>query len=703
MNQQLFDHRDLRMDLVSRTVTEDGLLLPLKGRQFDALWSLAQRRGLPVDKDTLLKEVWPDVHVGEDSLRTMIKSLREALGRGPGGSDAIGNIRNRGYFLALRVSVGAELDPAFSNVAEGGRPDTPEDEPTAFRPRVRPILFFAAAGAIVLVVLSLIYVVVIVPPPAEFPHSGRLLARSTSEGRSPQQIPLGHEAGYLAISPKGDKLFTIDGQTRTLVIVTTRDRTVRTLQLPRAAGALAVSRDGLLYIGSALEGVMVVDIDRERVRPEILRTGGLVRDMALTPDGTKLFLAMSDAGLKRLFTRTGKLDQISDRVCPEHVAMDQRGKSLYVAYQCSGPGGRPKHDSIEIFDVDKEVSLGVINGPPMVGGPTVISPDGRLLLQDGSDACFQPLEGCAVVPSVVVHLFRPAERLLLKTFTFPVETGVLRFLDNSRFILTGPSVSVVDAAKYTVLEKWGAPGDKLGRVAFAPDGHAAYFGDQFSNSILVMEPDLPGCGPPQQGLRLFYAGDGTGDDGVGLANLTAQGSLIFRPGRVGQAFYLDGSNSLFAPWTGYYALGIQDITIALYIKAKDLDGEMVLVDRVTENPQRGVRLLKSADNRLVFQSWPGGDVVVSEAALMPNVWYHLAVTRTDREVALYVNGKPEGHGSASPQYDEPATTALWLGANHAGIPSFRGWLDEIAFYDRALTAEEVKSMYQSREVGPCRL
>jgi len=45
---------------------------------------------------------------------------------------------------------------------------------------------------------------------------------------------------------------------------------------------------------------------------------------------------------------------------------------------------------------------------------------------------------------------------------------------------------------------------------------------------------------------------------------------------------------------------------------------------------------------------------------------------------------------------------LFFGAQ-AGIPSFQGWLDEIAFYNRGLTTKEVEDLYQLRESGPCNL
>ena len=35
-------------------------------------------------------------------------------------------------------------------------------------------------------------------------------------------------------------------------------------------------------------------------------------------------------------------------------------------------------------------------------------------------------------------------------------------------------------------------------------------------------------------------------------------------------------------------------------------------------------------------------------------------------------------------------------------PAFKGWLDEIAFYNRARTAKEVMDLHQLRESGTCK-
>jgi hypothetical protein len=541
-------------------------------------------------------------------------------------------------------------------------------------------------------------------PPAPF---GRLFVRSSSEGREPTRIKLKHPALLLEVSRDGKKLFAADAESSNLSIVTTSDWSVQTITLPHEATSLASSKDGMLYIGSRVEGVMVVDTARVPFLRNTITTGGPVWDLAITPDGEKLFLAMSYAGLKRLSTRTGAVDRVSNQICPEYVGIDPPGRNLYVSYQCSGLNGRAGHNSVEIFDVGKEVSLGVVSGPPMVGGGFSFSVDGELILLDGRDACEENQydhAGCPSVPSRVFQLFRPSDRRFLWTFAFPVGMGVSKsgFLDQSRFLTIGQSVSVIDATKYTTLERWGGEG-RGGPSVFDSARHIAYLGVQEDNSILRFEGEGPECSPPAAGLTMYYPADGSTDDAAGITALKAKGGVRFAPGKVGQAFFLDGTGFLSETWTGHYKFLSQESAVALYVKTAIVGEEEVMIDWTNENPQAGIRLIKSLDDRFVFQAWPGGSSLTSRTLAKPGVWYHIVVTRTDHNLTLYVNGEPEVQTSAPIRFDDHQQHSLLLGARSPGQPAFHGWLDEIAFYNRALNAAEIRKLYQLRESGPCKL
>jgi hypothetical protein len=537
---------------------------------------------------------------------------------------------------------------------------------------------------------------------------GRLLVRSTSEGQGPKRIPLSQTPYSLAISPAGDKIFAIAAAGRFLSIVHTSGGPVKTLKLPSVGAGLAVSPDGTLYIASAVDGIMVVDIVRERITKTVT-TGGPVRGMAIDPYGETLFLAMDQLGLKRLSLRSGALTSITKETCPIHVAIDHLGERLYVAYQCSGPSGRPGHDSVEIFDARTDQSLAIVSGPPMVGDHTSISLDDQLAILDGGDACSLPgydHAGCSIVPSHVFHLLRGPDRRILHSFFYPIESqGAYSigggFLDNSRFLMLGDSISVVDVAARRLLERFNLDHRAVSAVV-ARDGGRFWTGVADPPGLLEFNSEPASCRDQEPNPAMLFSADGSFESASDGTVLNGHGSVMFKPGKIGQAFFLDGHSYLSADSTGYYQLYRHNFSVALYVKFSSIAGEVAVADWGATEHERGIRLLKSEDNHFVFQAWPDGSAIKSASTVSPNVWYHVAVTKTDDLITLYLNGKAEVSGKPPSRFASHGDP-LFLGAYEPGRPSLHGWLDEIAFYNRGLTAGEVGSLYQLREAGACRL
>jgi hypothetical protein len=303
-------------------------------------------------------------------------------------------------------------------------------------------------------------------------------------------------------------------------------------------------------------------------------------------------------------------------------------------------------------------------------------------------------------------LIRASDRQILHRFALPVTLSQNRyaaphFVDDSRFVILGDFAQVEDSAGYAVLERQGSlPGSET--VAISPDGRRAWIGDLGHHSISVLELESADCSPPGSGLAMFFPADGTNEDSTAGGVLTSQGNLQFTPGRVGQSFLLDGTNSLSTDWIGHFQDGAREMSLALYVKFADLAGEAVLIDWVGENPLRGFSLVKGVDNHLLLRSWPGGETLQSRTIMAAGTWYHLVLTRTDGDVALYVNGEADARGSSPPQL-APRIEGLFFGARASGRPSFRGQMDEILGYNRAMTDSEVKALYRMRETGPCRI
>ena len=111
---QFYEFGKFRLDAAARVVFRGNEIIPLYPKAAETLLVLVQSAGQVVDKDELLRRVWPDTAVEEGSLTRAISILRKTLGNGSEGQEYIATISKRGYrFVALVKEV--EADPADSS------------------------------------------------------------------------------------------------------------------------------------------------------------------------------------------------------------------------------------------------------------------------------------------------------------------------------------------------------------------------------------------------------------------------------------------------------------------------------------------------------------------------------------------------------------------------------------------------------------
>jgi hypothetical protein len=90
------------------------------------------------------------------------------------------------------------------------------------------------------------------------------------------------------------------------------------------------------------------------------------------------------------------------------------------------------------------------------------------------------------------------------------------------------------------------------------------------------------------------------------------------------------------------------------------------------------------------------EVLVGKTEIAPQTWNHVVFVRDRRKVTVYLNGEtsPEISGEAAPGHG-PGVDQLFLGGRNDGLFNFEGKMDEVALYDRALSAEEAASHFRA--------
>jgi TolB-like protein/Tfp pilus assembly protein PilF len=92
-----------RLDAIERVLLRDGEPVSLTPKALETLVVLVENSGHIVEKDYLMKSVWPDTFVSEDSLTRNISILRRTLG--VAGDQFIETLSRRGYRFSANVAI----------------------------------------------------------------------------------------------------------------------------------------------------------------------------------------------------------------------------------------------------------------------------------------------------------------------------------------------------------------------------------------------------------------------------------------------------------------------------------------------------------------------------------------------------------------------------------------------------------------------
>src|SRR5579863_436627 len=93
----LYEFADFRLDPMRRMLMCKGELVTLSPKVFETLVFLVQNNSRVVEKDELMKALWPDSFVEEGNLVQNIFVLRKALSDDRNGNSVIKTIPRRGY------------------------------------------------------------------------------------------------------------------------------------------------------------------------------------------------------------------------------------------------------------------------------------------------------------------------------------------------------------------------------------------------------------------------------------------------------------------------------------------------------------------------------------------------------------------------------------------------------------------------------
>jgi len=103
VEKHFYEFGAFHIDTVERLLFRGDEKIPLTPKAIDTLLALLENKGRVLDKDELLKMVWPDTFVEEGALARNVSALRKVLGNGADDFQYIETIPKRGYRFVAPV------------------------------------------------------------------------------------------------------------------------------------------------------------------------------------------------------------------------------------------------------------------------------------------------------------------------------------------------------------------------------------------------------------------------------------------------------------------------------------------------------------------------------------------------------------------------------------------------------------------------
>jgi DNA-binding winged helix-turn-helix (wHTH) protein/TolB-like protein/Flp pilus assembly protein TadD len=148
---EIYEFGRFRLDAAERSLRRGDEAVPLTPKVFGILLALVEKSGRIVEKDELMRLVWPDSFVEEGNLTQNISVLRKALGETSEGKPYIETVARRGYRFVASVRKASNVEAAAHalRTANDVAAESPGDNgaaPHAFA--ARPLAAESLAGEI---------------------------------------------------------------------------------------------------------------------------------------------------------------------------------------------------------------------------------------------------------------------------------------------------------------------------------------------------------------------------------------------------------------------------------------------------------------------------------------------------------------------------------------------------------------------------
>lgn len=221
------------------------------------------------------------------------------------------------------------------------------------------------------------------------------------------------------------------------------------------------------------------------------------------------------------------------------------------------------------------------------------------------------------------------------------------------------------------------------------------------------------CATAPVGLVSNYSGDNNALDARSRNNGTLQNGVTYAAGNVGQAFQLGGngnaSNSGDRVIVGNPAnLRLQSFTFEAWVKRSS---STILTNSPVAGFVNGTIFAFGASgwgvvidqptNRLAFTQ-VGVNQINSNLTITDTNWHHVAVSISGTQVVFYLDGVADTPINYAVNFVYTTSAAIGARGDNDARNAFFGSVDELAIYNRVLSALEIAAIAGAGTIGKCK-
>jgi hypothetical protein len=240
----------------------------------------------------------------------------------------------------------------------------------------------------------------------------------------------------------------------------------------------------------------------------------------------------------------------------------------------------------------------------------------------------------------------------------------------------------------------------------------------FITAMLGVPATAQDCVEPPTGLISWWPGDGNTDDVFAGHDGTILGGMGFEPGMVGDAFSADGVDDYIqVPNTGGVFDLVSQWSIHAWVFPRSLAIQGVIVSKMSFVGNRITFALTLEGGDRDCSPGPGAftlrahlerasddrDFWFCAQDHLPELWYHVVAVYDGNDMIIYVDGVEESRNTIGSVISYASSDPLMIGIRRPNTDTqiFDGLLDEVALWNRGLSGEEVRAIFDAGSAGMC--